>query len=148
MTADKLRGLLGVEESSTTQDTEDDPIAPTAPSVSGDDGVTTTAGGDSSMETAGSGGARVQEKTKLTPGRGGRKQFISYVAAGLDEEEQDPERPDPDGLKHEARMELEKEAIASILECEPDWQRTPMHNRGYDLYQVGGARFAGVKSRR
>ena len=58
--------------------------------------------------------------------------------------------PDPDGLEDAARKELEESAIASILECESNWERTPTHNRGYDLYQVDqdGNKIRCVKSRR
>ena len=57
-------------------------------------------------------------------------QFVSYV--GVESEEQDA---DPDGLKHAARMQLEGAAIKFILDCEPEWQRTPANNPGFDLYR-------------
>ncbi len=33
------------------------------------------------------------------------------------------------------KSELEERAIAFILKCEPEWERTHTHNRGYDLYK-------------
>ena len=61
------------------------------------------------------------------------RQFISYVAVHSDEEE-----PNPGGINHQERMALEAKAIDLILEREPDWQRTPTHNPGYDLYKIHG----------
>ncbi len=60
--------------------------------------------------------------------RSSRQVFISYVAV-----EHDGAATDPDGLEHTARMELEEAAISFILAQEPDWQRTPAGNPGYDL---------------
>ena len=65
-------------------------------------------------------------------GRAGGRPFISYVAVHSDEEE-----PEPDGLDQEARLALEARAIDLILSREPEWQRTPTHNPGYDLFQTG-----------
>ena len=71
-------------------------------------------------------------------GSGGRKTgpghrpFISYVALTPDG---DP--PDPDGLAHEQRMALERDAIDFILTQEPDLRRTPEGNPGFDLLAVG-----------
>ena len=46
-------------------------------------------------------------------------------------------RPQPtDPTTHEERMEIEEKAIQLILVREPDWQRTPTNNPGYDLYKV------------
>ena len=58
-----------------------------------------------------------------------RLQFVSYVGV---EREQDT---DPDGLEHAARMQLEDAAINFILDFEPEWRRTPINNRGFDLYR-------------
>lgn len=74
---------------------------------------------------------------KRTPGGIGGRPFISYVATGPDDEE-----PDPDGLDQPARMALEAQAIALILEREPKWQRTPTNNPGFDLIELGAAGFA------
>ncbi len=72
-----------------------------------------------------------QGRTKRAPGSPGRRLFISYVAAHANEEE-----PDPDGLDRPARMALEARAIELILASEPNWQRTPAFNPGYDLFGV------------
>jgi hypothetical protein len=66
-----------------------------------------------------------------TPKAPGARLFISYVGVDSDEEE-----ADPDGLDHPARMALEAQAIDLILSREPEWQRTPTNNPGYDLFQV------------
>lgn len=83
-------------------------------------------------------GAKQPESPGSSPGQqtresaGGRPLvFISYVGAHLDEEV-----PDPDGLDRAVRMELEAQAIAFILSREPNWQRTPPDNPGYDLFQA------------
>lgn len=59
---------------------------------------------------------------------GGEREFISYVASHSGESE-----TDPDGLTHEERMELEDLAIARILEFEPQLERMPPGNKGFDL---------------
>ena len=56
--------------------------------------------------------------------------FISYVGAHADEGE-----IDPDGLSQSVRLELEEKAIKSILEGEPQLQRTPANNPGFDLFE-------------
>ena len=56
--------------------------------------------------------------------------FISYV--GVVHEDEDT---DPDGLEHLNRLELERSAIKTILDAEPDWRQTPSNNPGFDLYQ-------------
>jgi hypothetical protein len=66
-----------------------------------------------------------------TQGTTARGLFISYVAVGPDEEEQDP-----DGLDQVARMGLEEQAIQRILQTEPQLQRTPPSNPGYDLFEA------------
>jgi hypothetical protein len=60
--------------------------------------------------------------------------FVSFVAVQPDEPAEDP-----DGLSHRARMDLEEAAIAFILTQEPNWQRTPPNNPGYDLVKSSGA---------
>ena len=57
-----------------------------------------------------------------------QRSFISYVAVGSEQKE-----TDPDGLEHEARMALEVAAIELILEQEPELQRAPTNNPGFDL---------------
>ena len=75
---------------------------------------------------------------------GGAREFISYIGVHLDREE-----PDPDGLAHQARMDLEEQAILHIMEKESEWQRTAANNPGFDLYQVKNgqeARWCEVKA--
>lgn len=79
-------------------------------------------------QTKGSG----QGSTKHAPGGPGGGPFISYVAAHPNDQD-----PDPDGLDQMARMALEARAIDLILAREPNWQRTPAFNPGYDLFEAG-----------
>jgi len=69
---------------------------------------------------------------KRTPGSAGGRPFISYLGTHPDDE-----GPDPDGLDQQTRIALEEKAIALILQREPQWQRTPVHNPGFDLFQTG-----------
>ena len=142
--AAQLRELLGVEAE--PPDNDDGPGG--AP-----------AGGGGSRTRGGSGGAgapgggqreglwkgRGKTGGKRPPGSVGGRPFISYVGVNADEKE-----PDPDGLDHTARMALEASAIECILEQEPDWQRTPTSNPGYDLFHPAAdgkpARWCEVKA--
>lgn len=67
-----------------------------------------------------------------SPGSGGARPFISYVAVNLDDED-----VDPDGLDQATRMALEAKAIDFIIAREPRWQRTNTHNPGFDLVDPG-----------
>lgn len=67
-----------------------------------------------------------------TSGSGGVRQFISYVGAHPDNDEQDP-----DGLDQSARMALEEKAIIHILSHDPELARTPTNNPGFDLFESG-----------
>ena len=68
--------------------------------------------------------------TQGRAGQSGRaRQFVSYVAVGREA------RGDPDGLDQEKRMELESRAIDFIIDREPEWQRTPRDNPGFDLFK-------------
>jgi len=87
----------------------------------GDDGQ-----GEGRTKEPGQGGKR------RTPASPGGRPFVSYLGAHPDEEE-----PDPDGLDQLARMALEARAIDLILAREPNWQRTPPFNPGYDLFKAG-----------
>jgi hypothetical protein len=78
---------------------------------------------DGETESAGGADARHREA---------RRSFISYVAVHPDERERDP-----DGLDRAARSALEDKAIALILATEPHLQRTPTHNPGFDLFELG-----------
>ncbi len=60
--------------------------------------------------------------------------FISYIAV-----DQEQDEPDPDGLDHQQRLELEARAIDHILKDEPLLQRTPLNNPGFDLMETNAA---------
>jgi hypothetical protein len=64
--------------------------------------------------------------------QGGARKFVSYVSVEANDGELDP-----DGLEHQARRALEENAIALILSHEPQLQRTPTNNPGFDLTQPG-----------
>jgi len=68
---------------------------------------------------------------KRTAGSAGGRPFISYVGAHAEDKERDP-----DDLDQPARMALEERAIMLILESEPQLQRTPTHNPGFDLMEL------------
>jgi hypothetical protein len=97
-------------------------------------------GGGGSTEGGATGGSRTGERSgtgaagagKRTTGGAGARPFISYVGTHPDDEE-----PDSDGLDQQSRMALEEKAIQFILQRESQLLRTPMHNPGYDLFEVG-----------
>lgn len=89
-----------------------------------------TRAGAGSSTTSGSQGET--GSTGRFPGSKGGRPFISYLGAHPKDEE-----PDPDGLSHDARMALETKAIELILTCEPGLERTPVGNRGFDLFEPG-----------
>jgi hypothetical protein len=70
---------------------------------------------------------------QASPGSGNGYPFISYVAAHPEDE-----GTDPDGLVQAERIALEEKAIARVLAAEPDLQRTPIHNPGFDLFEASG----------
>jgi hypothetical protein len=75
----------------------------------------------------------------------GSTPFISYVGTHPNDDE-----VDPDGIDHAARMRIEEQAIAKIIQIEPILRRTPQGNPGYDLYEPDAAgnavRWVEVKS--
>jgi hypothetical protein len=86
-----------------------------------------TGGRDKSGDHTGKGGGT---PGKRTPGGSGGRPFISYVGTHPNEEQSDP-----DGLDQAARMQLEELAIQQILAVEPNLNRTPAFNAGYDLFE-------------
>jgi hypothetical protein len=85
-----------------------------------------------STNAGSSGNSRVPGgPTKRAPGnsQGGRP-FISYIGTHPIDEV-----TDPDGLDRAARMRIEEQAIAKIIQIEPLLKRTPEGNAGYDLYE-------------
>ena len=87
----------------------------------------------SNHHRSGAGGVGGQDGTNggghRTVGEAGSRTFHSYVAVSVDEEEKDP-----DNLSREDRDLLEEAAILLIISEEPDLQRTPKNNPGFDLY--------------
>ena len=71
-------------------------------------------------------------QTGRTSGGAGGRPFISDVGT-----HPDGENSEFDGLDQAARMALEAKAIEFILSRETEWQRTPTHNPGFDLYETG-----------
>ena len=63
---------------------------------------------------------------------GAQRKFVSYVEVGPSEETEDP-----DDQSHQKRMDLERQAIDLICSKEPVLQRTPTHNPGFDLTELG-----------
>ncbi len=78
------------------------------------------------------GGTSGGNSGKRTPGQGGGRPFISYVAAHLNDESD----TDPDGLDQANRMRIEALAIEQIIKKEPKLNRTPEGNPGFDLFEV------------
>jgi len=82
-------------------------------------------------ERGGKGGGLVGgTQGKRSPGQGGGRPFISYVGTHPDEDESDP-----DGLDQAIRMRIEELAIEQIVKLEPELNRTPEGNPGYDLHE-------------
>jgi len=71
---------------------------------------------------------------KRSPSNNRGRPFISYVGAHFEDDGEDP-----DGLDKNNRMELEEQAIKTILALEPNLRRTPPGNPGFDLFGVGTA---------
>lgn len=144
----ELRARLRVESDDESKGNVDDalkkllgdapPPTPPEPDPAGGDPVSsgnrTGSGGNAHGTGGATGHSTGTERTggKRTPGGAGGRPFISYVATQPDNEE-----PDPDGLDQTARMTLEAKAIDFILARETNWQRTPTHNPGFDLFQTG-----------
>lgn len=89
-----------------------------------ENGQSKTSGGSSS--SVGRAPGQKQGKTQTD-----HHAFISYIATHPDEEE-----PDPDGLAHEERMALEEKAIQIVVAEEPELERTPNNNPGFDLVEL------------
>lgn len=81
--------------------------------------------------TVGDGGTGPRGPGKRSPGSShSTRPFISYIGTHLEEKEADPE-----GLDQATRMLIEEQAIAKILQLEPQLKRTPEGNPGFDLYE-------------
>ncbi|WP_342379419.1 DUF3883 domain-containing protein [Myxococcus stipitatus] len=101
---------------------------------------------DSGVHPAGADKGKTTDSDQGThsPAQGAEQHFISYVGTHPDD------GPDPDGLDHAARMEIEEQAIALIISLEPRLLRTPEGNPGFDLYEANDSgqkvRWVEVKS--
>ena len=62
-----------------------------------------------------------------------RRTFHSYIPVDHGEED----GPDPDGLAHKERLDLENDAIVLILKHESNLEPTPTNNPGFDLTELG-----------
>ena len=129
-TEDALRSLCITKDPTLPVAEPPEPVAPFGP----DSGVRTGAELDVALgrHTGTSNGGVSRGRTQGTHSGGSRK-FISYVALSPEGEEES----DPDGLTREERMDLENDAIALILEREPELERTPTNNPGFDLTEPG-----------
>lgn len=131
---DEAEGDDKSEEGTPAEDKADGGAGPSS-GESGGDGQTSTEGkGEGGKGPSSSNGADESEDRGGDDGEGEASppelRFVSYVAVVGEGNE-----TDPDGLEHAKRMELEAAAIELILDQEPDWQRTPPNNAGFDLYR-------------
>ena len=62
-----------------------------------------------------------------------RENFVSYVAVS-----QSHDDDEADGLSHQERLSIESQAIGFILSEEPNLQKTPANNPGFDLFERDG----------
>jgi hypothetical protein len=123
---------MGTDEPSSgsqTEDDEDDVDYDEGPALTGafsgdGHGRGRRAGSDDSRSHDGTG----KREDQKTLGSAGTRPFISYVSVDHEDKEEDP-----DGLSHQQRMDLEEKAILHILSLEPELERTPTHNPGFDL---------------
>jgi hypothetical protein len=118
----------------------------TGTSRSGDHGNVGTHGGSADHSTSSDkGDGKGSGRGKRTTGHTGGRTFISYVGTHPHDDS-----PDPDGLDHAARMQIEGHAIDLIIGLEPALSRTPEGNPGFDLFEADGGgkqiRWVEVKS--
>ena len=124
-TEEELKRLLGMENET------DDSAEEISESIVDDEAGTPAS--DSNMRSSNSsrgGGKQTGKRASnaSSSSKGGQRKFVSYVEVSNSEDTKDP-----DGLSHQKRMELEKQAIDRILEREPHLKTTPPNNRGFDL---------------
>lgn len=141
----KKHGMTSVEQLLRRLRFEEEPPRETPESEqgAGEDAGSSDATGGERRSGSGNGGTRRSQGDDATQGSGGPgrvrtsgpeglRSFISYLGVHPKEE-----APDPDGLAQEERMALEEKAIGLIRAQEPDWERTPPGNHGYDLFKRG-----------
>lgn len=90
----------------------------------------------SGEEPGGSGRSSGSRGTSSSTGKkpvppAGKRTFVSYVAV-----EPNKGDADADSLTYQQRMQLEAQALDFILRSEPNLQRTPPNNPGFDLFEV------------
>ncbi len=95
--------------------------------------ITTNSDDDKGMDNGGTDHSGVQTSADdhITHSASGPRKFVSYVDVS-------PKKAleDTDGLSHQERMELERQAIRLILSQEPTLQPTPPNNPGFDLAEI------------
>ena len=141
MNSEDETGTLSPEDALRSLGLTQDPTSPVPESPEPTTAPGHSNGGDIATNKAGApGGSPVKSgKGGASPGSGRRtlspegRKFFSYVALSPESEEES----DPDGLTREERMKLEDDAIALILEDEPELERTPTNNPGFDLTEPG-----------
>jgi hypothetical protein len=129
---EELMQRLGMKEDSElsapdSQSDQKDSHTDTGQGVGEQTGSSSSGGGGAIAR----GGEREREPRRESAGT--RYTFISYLAAQpLDEEEEDVS----DSETYQERMRVEDIAIGHILTLEPELQRTPTGNHGFDLFGV------------
>ena len=95
--------------------------------------ITTNSDDDKGMDNGGTdhSGVQISADDHITHSASGPRKFVSYVDVS-------PKKAleDTDGLSHQERMELERQAIRLILSQEPTLQPTPPNNPGFDLAEI------------
>lgn len=126
---------LGISEPESPMN-EDPTVEPGHSDLEGGAGSSVTSGGYGGPSNrayySGSefGGHTRQKRSESAPSPGSAP-FISYVAV-----DRESVADNPDGLDYEERMALEEAAITLIQSHERDWQRTGIHNPGFDLFKI------------
>ena len=121
---------------STPAEQPNDPVGSAAAAQSGNAAGNMSANGTSGRSSGSSSGGHLKPDgsgpNSSKAGSAGSRPFISYVGTHFDDEDSDP-----DGLDQNERLELEERAIALIQHAEPQLQRTPANNPGFDLIEPG-----------
>ena len=100
----------------------------------GDDkgGANVTGIGNQGSNQVGRGPQGGHNAHEINSGAGdSREAFISYIQVGKGDKV-----PDPDGLSHKQRMDIEAQAIDLIIKREPQLHKTETNNPGFDLYET------------
>ena len=124
-TEEEFKRLLGMEN-----ETDDSAEEISEPIVDDEAGTPASDSNVRSSNSSRGGGKQTGKRASnaASSSKGGQRKFVSYVEVSHSEDTKDP-----DGLSHQKRMELEKQAIDRILEREPYLKTTPPNNPGFDL---------------